>query len=311
MAQAAASDPTPLTPAQVRALVAATTRELTWGLLRASRELRKWHDLAELIPDAPTRDDALRSLRRKRGHAFGAALFSVLPERRDRTLLRLIVAWETILDYLDNVHERHPTEENGEALHKAPLEALDPTRPTSDYYRLHPWQDDGGYLRALVEACRSCCRALPSYERVRPLIVAEAERLDVLGLNHLTDPAQRDPALERWAYEQFPDRHGLYWYELTASASSSLVVLPLLALATRTTVSDEEIAATHRAYWPWISLVNIMLDAYADQAEDAISGNHSYVAHYPDHEMMVERLAMAVSQAIRHALELPTGISTP
>ena len=65
----------------------------------------------------------------------------------------------------------------------------------SDYYRYHPWREDGGYLRALVEACRRGCAALPSYGRVRPLVVREARRAQVLALNHDTEPLGRDAAL--------------------------------------------------------------------------------------------------------------------
>ena len=68
--------------------------------------------------------------------------------------------------------------------------------PISDYYRYHPWRDDGGYLRALVETCRAELRSASFLWRVRPLVVREAERAQVLALNHDTNPADRDEALQ-------------------------------------------------------------------------------------------------------------------
>lgn len=301
------ADPTPLSPVQVKELLAAAGREISWGLREVSRELRTWRALAELIPDRSIRDDALRALAHKRGHADGAALFSVLPDHRSHALLRLLVAYETILDFLDDVSERHATEANGRELHLALVDALDPTRPLADYYRHHPWDDDGGYLEALVELCRRSCRSLPSYWRVRSLLLEEAWRAQVLALNHIPDPARRDAALRRWAAQEFPDTSELTWFELSAASSASLVVHSLLALATETDVSDEQIDEIYAVYWPWTSLATAMLDSFVDQPEDLAAGNHSYIAHYSSAELAIQRLGCAIARAAKAAFRLPDG----
>lgn len=303
----ALADPTPLTPPQLRELLAAASRELGWGLRQVAHELRAWRALAELIPDRSIRDDALRALACKRGHADGAALFSVLPDHRNHALLRLLVAYETILDFLDDVSERHATETNGRELHLALLDALDPSRPIADYYRYHPWDDDGGYLEALVELCRRSCRSLPSYEKVKTLLLDEARRAQVLAINHIADPRRRDAALRRWAAEEFPDTSELAWFELSAASSASLVVHSLLALAAQTEISDEQIDDIYTVYWPWTSLATAMLDSYVDQAEDLAAGNHSYIAHYPDAELAIERVRGVIARAMRAAFSLPGG----
>ncbi|HYI98523.1 MAG TPA: DUF2600 family protein [Thermoleophilaceae bacterium] len=300
-------DPTPLTPAQLWALIRAATRQLSWGTHQVTREMRHWRALAKRIPSGPIRDDALYALAHKRTHAEGAALFSTLPARRDGNLLRLLTAYELILDFLDNVNERHRTEANGRELHLALLDAVDPRRVPSDYYRHHPWKDDGGYLRALVESCQQRCRALPSYDRVRVLVLREAGRFEVLALNHLTDPRERDVAVERWATLQGPENGRFLWYELGGGASGSLAVLALLTLASRENVTVGEVEMTQHVYWPWMSLVAVMLDSYADQAEDAVSGDHSYVAHYPSAEERTHRLATCIRTASLGALSLPDG----
>jgi tetraprenyl-beta-curcumene synthase len=299
-------DPTPLTPAQVRALVAAAARELTWGLHAVSRETRAWRAMAASIPDAALRADALHSLDHKRGHADGAALFTILPRRRNRELLRLLVAYEAIVDFLDNVNERHPTPANGEQLHHALADALDPDAPLRDYYRHHLWRDDGGYLLALVNACRERCRALPSFELVRPLIAREARRSLVLGINHDENRVRRDAALRAWAAREYPNERELSWFELSGAASATLVVHMLLTLAAEPRVSAADVHDAYAAHWPWIALATTMLDSYVDQAEDHANGNHSYIAHYPDGDATV-RLRESIDRALEGARGLPDG----
>lgn len=307
MPHVAFANPAPLTPAQLHALGGAATREVTWGLREVAGELDRWRRQAESIPDHPIREDALRSLSRKRGHADGAALFSTLPSHRNSHLIRLLVSYETILDFLDDVSERHATEANGRELHMALVDAFEPGRALSDYYRHHPWHDDGGYLVALVEACRRSCRSLPSYESVRPRVVQEAWRAQVLALNHLANPAMRDAALAAWAAAEFPHEAGLAWFELSAAASATLVILALLTLAAREDVTDGDISTTYSAYWPWVSLAAAMLDSHVDRAEDRRSGDHSYVSHYPDEGCAVRRIRYCITRAVRETLALPDG----
>jgi tetraprenyl-beta-curcumene synthase len=301
-------DPTPLSPAQVWALLAAAARELSWGIPGAARAARHWRTRAERIPDPPIRDDALYALTHKRTHAEGAALFAVLPRARNRNLLELLVAYETIWDFLDNVNERHMTERNGRELHQALVDAFEPGHPLADYYRHHPWRDDGGYLEELVEFCRSACQELPSFDRVRRLLIQEARRGQVQALNHLPDPARRDSKLERWAdAECADDLDEATWYELSGAASASMAIHALLAIAAEAEASERDIATVYAAYWPWISLTTTMLDSYVDWADDIASGDHSYVSHYPSETCAVRRLCQCIAKSARNALELPRG----
>jgi tetraprenyl-beta-curcumene synthase len=293
------------------------TRELLWGLRAVSGEVGAWRVRARSIPDASLRSDALDSIERKRAHADGAALFWTLPRRRHPALLRLLVAYQTIWDFLDNVSERGACmgERNGRLLHRALVQALDPQAPICDHYRHHLCSDDDGYLRALIEACRGVCLELPSYGRVRLPVLAEAERCAIQSLNHDPDPSSRDVALRAWASRELrrmePSEVALAevvsWFELTAAASASLVPHVLLALAAEPICRHEEITAAHAAYRPWASLATAMLDSYADRLEDAAAGEHSYIAHYGDDEEAVRRIAEIVDRATRAVGDLPGG----
>jgi tetraprenyl-beta-curcumene synthase len=289
-------------------MAAAVTRELAWGLPSARREVRHWREVAERqIAPGPLRQDAVDALLRKRGQSDGAALFSILPRARNPDYLRLLVAYQVAWDYLDCVSERGAAAglANGRQLHLALVDALDPGSPTRDYYRYSPWRDDGGYLQALVDTCRECCSRLPSFERVRPLVLRDARRAQVLALNHEPDPAHRERALRRWVTGEFPNGHEAAWYELSGAASAGLATFALLALACEPRCTNEQIAQTHAAYFPWVSAVACMLDSYADQAEDRANGDHSYLEHYPAPQVAVTQTCRLIRRCLRELHTLP------
>jgi cytochrome P450 len=301
------SDPAPLDPRQAWALLSAAARELFWGLPAVSRELRHWHTRAEAIPDRTLREDALASITQKRDHAEGAALFCVLPRRRNRRLLGLLVAYQTIWDFLDNLSERATGEANACQLHLALVEALDPGAPISDYYRHHPWKDDGGYLRELVEACRAGCAALPAYPLVRRQVLEGTALCSVQSINHDPNPKRRDAALKTWVQrEAAGGEPAMSWFELTAAASAFTPHV-LLALAAEASCEEGEATRALAAYYPWASLAITMLDSYADQLDDAASGDHSYISHYGGGEIAVRRLCEVVERVARETRALSKG----
>ena len=263
------------------ALARASARELIWGLRLVSKEVESWRAQAAQIPDPELRADALRAITRKRGNINGAGLFWTLPERRNRDVLGVLVAYEILADFLDCVSERTANlgVANGRQLHLALVEALDPTADMSDYYRHHEG-NDGGYVRTLVESCRAHCAALPSYQEVRPFLSRAAGLSAVLAINHEPDPALREQALQEWDAGQQAqharresDMQGANrWYERTAGASAWLTVLAMLALAAEAAPTARTAEQTYTAYLDWISPAGAMLDSYGDIAEDTAGG---------------------------------------
>jgi len=304
-----ASDPTPLSARQLQALGAVAARELTWVIPSVAREVRRWQAVALRIPDPVLRDDAALTLRRERLNTEGAALFAVLPARREARLLRVLAAYQITLDYLDTISER-PADDalaNGGQLHRALTDAVDPGGAEPDYYRLHRQREDGGYLRALVATCRAGCATLPSFERVRVRVRRSAHLGTVQVPNHDPRPAERILGLQAWVERELPDVPDMTWFELTAAASSSLWTLALLALAVDPQLREDDVAAAEAVYFPWICAASTLLDAFVDQAADRAEGNHSYVEHYASRSEMVERLCEIVHRSVDGARRLRNG----
>jgi tetraprenyl-beta-curcumene synthase len=303
------SVPAPIDARQLAALAGVAWRELRWVLPNVDDEVSRWRQAARRIPAPEIRFDAVSTLADQRFNTEGAALFSTVPAQRSLPLLQLLSRYQIMVDYLDTVSERPCSDmiANGMQLHRALYDALDPDSAPSDYYRFHPWSDDGGYLRALVDSCREACSALPAYDVVRPYALPEAARLNVCGINHELDGLKRDTLLRSWARREFPSRGECTWFELTAAATSSVTVHALLALAASPNTTPQQIVATRAAYFPWISLASTMLDSYADLEADRASGAHSYVGHYPSEETAVARLHEIVKRSVSLARRLPRG----
>ncbi|HEU4656546.1 MAG TPA: DUF2600 family protein [Capillimicrobium sp.] len=276
-----------------------------WGQRRAPLARSRWRSRAARIPEPTLRRTALDALSTKRGHADGAALFSVLVPR-DSRLVDALIAFQTIWDALDGIHELAPDERNGRQLHLAVIDALDIRSRPHDYYRHHPCGSDGGYVRDLVEECRGAVATMPSYAIVLGSLRPHLLSTDALALNHL-EADVRDTRLCAWARVHFADDRELNWFERSAAASASLVQLALIAAASQPATTPDDAVAVRDVYWPWPSLAATLLDSYVDEPDDEVSGSHSYVRHYPSPAAAVDRIEESIQRSAEAALAAPGG----
>jgi tetraprenyl-beta-curcumene synthase len=295
------------------ALVMARFWFVVFPLARA--QLRGWQRIAGAIPDPALREQALATLKSERLSAAGAALFAATtPRRRGRTgpsLVRALVAYQVICDYLDTLAEQ-PSEEpiaNGMQLHRALADAV-ADGPLADHYARHAVRDDGGYLAALVAACRESCARLPAYAPVRAAALREASRNVVQGINH-APAGVREPALREWAdATRAGDPVGAgdaSWFELAAAGSSSLAVLALIAAAADPAMTAATAEQVRLAYFPWIEALSTLLDSVADREHDLRTGELNFVSRYPTRAAAVARLQEVTTRAIAGARDLPRG----
>jgi tetraprenyl-beta-curcumene synthase len=265
--------------------------------------MRCWRRRAQAIPSTTIREDALKASTEQRSHIDGAALFTTLPRTRNHALLHLLVAYEVIWDFLDNVNERTHTAgvTNGLQLHQALIDALDHNHEISTFYKYSPGHHDGNYLRKLTITCRETYTRLPSYSLTREAIGRESTRALVCAINHDAHQDRRDQMLQQWATAEFQNGHEAQWFELTAAASTNLTIFALLTLAAQPHCDDGLISQTSRSYFPWISVLTAMLDSYVDQNDDAATGNHNYLSHYDTPTVATERLCSLIARCLQEA----------
>lgn len=202
-------------------------------------------------------------------------------------------------DFLDSLSETwRGTPDDTLLLHLALVDAVSPGQPMRDYCTRPAFPDDGGYLQSLVETCRECCRALPSFHEVAPILHKEARRIGVQAINHSVESETVAPALREWVNHEYRDTHEVEWFELAAAAGANLAIYALFVLAAEAHCSLERVENTYRAYFPWTGAVATMLDGFVDQFDDAQAGEHCYVAYYESSDAATKQISRLVGRCL-------------
>jgi len=274
---------------------------------RVEQELNHWRLSARLAPDPALKEQALKSLTLKSFHALGGSIYATRYPQWESVLIPLIVALQTISDYLDNLCDRmqltDPTAFR--FLHLAFLDALNPDQPARNYYCHYPCQQDGGYLAELVAFSQNRIRLLPSLAVVQDSLLGLASLYCDLQVYKHMDLASRESVLQKWAESKnikFPELH---WWEFSAASGSTLAIFALLTAATRPQLSAKECQIILNAYFPWICALHILLDYFIDQQQAQLEGDLNFVSYYVDDSTTQQRLNWFIRKSIDGARKLP------
>jgi len=272
-------------------------------------ELGQWRDRANGIPDPELRKQALASIAAKEFHCIGGGVYAAANLERRQVLIPLIVALQTISDYLDNLCDRSTSLDPGDfrLLHRSMLDAVTPEAEIPNYYALREEQDDGGYLRALVEQCRSSIAELPSYGKVRPFVIELVGLYGDLQVYKHIDRSLREKELLDWWSLHSAKYPQLRWNEFAAATGSTLGMFMLFLAASDPGLEDGQAKDIRDKYFPSICGLHILLDYLIDQAEDREGGDLNFCSYFEDERTLNERMVRMV-QAARHSADaLPFG----
>lgn len=271
----------------------------------ARQELQRWQQRAAGIPDAQLQQQALASLRHKRFHADGGCVYAAAcPTAQTGTLVRLIVALQTISDYLDNLCDRagRTDEAYFHRLHDAMRDAVRPDAPLRAYYD-DPQADDGGYLADLVRTCQTQLRQLPRYSSVSPQVEWLVERYcELQELKHI-DPDHRRSRLEDWSSGWESTYPAVRWWEFSAATGSTLAMFALFSAASDDADSTAADTIT-TSYFPWICGLHILLDYLIDLEEDKRGGDFNFVRCYASTAEAFARLREFARRSVQAATQL-------
>lgn len=273
----------------------------------AHRYLHEWTKKAECIPNAELREQALASLRDKAFHCEGGAVYGLLAKKNRSTIIRFIVAYQTISDYLDNLCDRSTSldEKDFRALHQSMEHALKPGSLPVNYYRYREDQDDGGYLAALVKNCQGILEELPGFENVQDVMLQLAGYYCDLQVFKHVEVHRRVELLEQWFDRHKHELPEMTWYEFSACAGSTLGIFCFAAYAANGNMKKEEATILKNGYFPWVQGLHILLDYFIDQEEDLEADDLNFIFYYKSKEEMVGRIRHIREKAEESICSLP------
>jgi len=272
-------------------------------------ELGRWRGIADGIPDRELRKQALDSMKGKQFHCEGGGVYAAANLEQRHVLIPLIVALQTISDYLDNLCDRSTSldPDDFRLLHQSMLDAVTPEAPTRDYYALRDERDDGGYLEALVRTCKEQIALLPSYGKVQPFVVELVQLYGDLQVYKHIAPDKRETQLLAWWDKHSAGYPELQWNEFAAATGSTLGMFMLFLAASDPSLDNRLAEDIRNRYFPSICGLHILLDYLIDQAEDRAGGDLNFCSYYADQPMLNERMERMVQSARRAADGLPFG----
>jgi tetraprenyl-beta-curcumene synthase len=266
---------------------------------QVQRELAGWKRYAQTIPDPVLRAQALHKLTVERLNPEAAAFFAVLAPRHERPgVVRLIVAYQLLYDYLDAVNELPgcTSLRNGLQLHRALVDAVLPDRQTADYYRHNLRCKDGGYLHALAETCKRLVRTLAASARIESLLLHAVQRVGEAQSHNHAIASDGEGGLVAWCLQHATGGDYLWW-EVAAGGISCLAIHALFALAADPASTIEDAARVDAAYFPPVCAISALLDSLADHYSDLGTTNHSFTARYRDSAHAAERFVAIAAHA--------------
>lgn len=273
------------------------------------KELKELRAIAEAIPDLELRTQALASMEGKKFHCQGGAVYACAKLELRHVLIPLIVALQTISDYLDNLCDRSTSlnSEDFRMLHLSMLDAVNPGAPLQDYYRYRSENEDGGYLHHLVSVCQQMASKLPSYESVQPYVSELVSLYSDLQVYKHIRKDMREPQLLAWWDAHKSSYPNLHWNEFAAATGSTLGMFMLFVAAAEDGLSPHDAGAIKSIYFPHVCGLHILLDYLIDQEEDLAGGDLNFCNYYDNDHLLVERISMIVIKAREDVRQLPAA----
>lgn len=264
------------------------------------RELDHWVEKADSIPNEELRIQAKASIAHKTFHCEGGSILALIAGENKKKVIRFIVAYQTISDYLDNLCDRSTSLDPKDfaLLHESMKHALNPEAELVNYYKLREDQNDGGYLADLVKTCQEAMRALPHYKEIQPYLFELCEYYCDLQIHKHVIWEERVHRLQAWHElnrKRLPE--GMTWYEFSACSGSTLGIFCLVSYAARSLFQAGMAKDIRDAYFPYVQGLHIMLDYFIDQEEDRIGEDLNFCFYYESEEKMIGRLCYFLEQA--------------
>ncbi|WP_018921797.1 tetraprenyl-beta-curcumene synthase family protein [Salsuginibacillus kocurii] len=271
------------------------------------KEIERWKEQAVNIPDPLFKEQAMHCLTEKTFHCEGGGSYALLAPSGRKNVIRFIVAYQTIADYLDNLCDKSESQDPDDfrALHEAMEQALHPDMEQTDYYRYRNHQGDNGFLVGLVETCQQALLKLPGFYDVQNQMEDLSRYYRDLQVYKHVREEDRIPLLKEWFEGEEAKFPGMHWFEFAASTGSTLGVYSLAGYASQGKMAENKATLIKNGYFPWVQGFHILLDYFIDQEEDLKDGELNFCFYYENEDHLVERFTYFKAQAEKHLQRLP------
>ena len=250
------------------------------------------------------RRQALASIRKKDFHVYGGCVLATFLERGAALhYVRLVAAYETAVDYLDNLCDRAGTADAADhaELHAALADAVSPGARIRSYFRYRA-SDDGGYLSCLVREAQKAFGELPAFDAIREPLADNARRYCDLQVRKHLSPGLRESACAE-AFSAVDPR--LRWWEGAAASGSTMPAFALAFAAFDPLFDAAAAQRLYQAYFPALSAFHILLDYFVDRREDRRHRELNFVDCYPSTADARASMLRIEESAIARLSELP------
>lgn len=275
---------------------------------RVHEILDEWRTKAAAIPNEELRRHALNSINENTFHSEGGGVYALLTRKEVRDdLLRFIVAYQIICDYLDSLCDETESFDRNDfrSLHEALRLALSPQEKTYSYYEHHQESKDNGFLQELVEACQQHVSTFPGFSNARASMEELSLHYRNLQVYKHVKKEDREPLLTDWFKEERQNVPDIFWYEFSASTGSTLGIYALASYASRSHLAEWQAETIKDSYFPYVQGMHILLDYFIDQEEDIRDDELNFCTYYPDEETMVRRMELFKQEGEKRLKRLP------
>ncbi|MCX8130784.1 MAG: tetraprenyl-beta-curcumene synthase family protein [Clostridia bacterium] len=272
------------------------------------REIDHWINMcASSDNDLILSSQAQASILHKKFHAQGGCIYSLYPNTDLKKAVKFIVSLQTISDYLDNLCDRAGVYDESAflQLHLSMLDAVDPDREPSDYYKYYPYKHDNNYLASLVKSCRAQLSELPSYGTVRDSVIRYIRQYSEMQSYKHISKDKREDRLKEWASQYIDTYTDISCWEFSAAAGSTLGVFVLYAVASDPLLTADAVQMINEVYFPWICGLHILLDYYIDSHEDIKTGDLNFTYYYENLKQCEERISFFIDRSLDGCRYLP------
>lgn len=228
-------------------------------------------------------------------------------------MITFMTSYTKLTIYLDHLCSFHQIKDKL-ILHQlflSLLEAVDPAREISDYYRYFPdcsnnlTDIEKDLLKHFVVSCRNQIKEISSYEKVKEYIKKYVYIKKDFSIYRYSSGGE-DKTLSKWAdnynyLKHYPD---LFPWEFQAAACSDLGLYALLALAFDPSLEDKTVINVDKAYFPWINGLQILLLNYINLYQNIFTDEHNLSSCYDNLKQCEERLDFFFKQSIKVCSDL-------